>query len=88
FITDIRTSYEKDPLFSKIKKNIGQFKNFSIEEDMIYTKNRVGKLVICVPRAVKSKRKLTERILSEVHTLLGHLGTHRTSEYVRTLYWW
>ncbi|KZV59630.1 hypothetical protein PENSPDRAFT_595081, partial [Peniophora sp. CONT] len=88
FLSELRGAYDKDPLFSKVKQNVKQFKNFSLDNDIVYTKNRNGKAVICVPRAVKNKRKLTEKILDETHTLLGHLGTHRTSEYVRTLFWW
>ncbi|KZV58897.1 hypothetical protein PENSPDRAFT_551694, partial [Peniophora sp. CONT] len=84
----LKAGYKRDPLFSKVSARSDEFKEFSIQEDILYTKNRAQKSVICVPRPVKGKRTLTTRILEQAHTLIGHLGSQRTSEYVRTYFWW
>ncbi|KZV59656.1 hypothetical protein PENSPDRAFT_595034, partial [Peniophora sp. CONT] len=88
FLNQIRDAYDRDALFSKVNKSINQYPSFELREGLLYTKNRAGKEVICIPRAKGAKRKLTEQVLEQSHNVLGHLGPHRTNEYVRTFFWW
>lgn len=88
FLVELKKAYSKDTLFSKVIADVEHFKGCSIQDDILYTKNRAQKDVMCVPRPVKGKRTLTTKILEEAHASIGHLGAQRASEYVRAFFWW
>ncbi|KAI0037345.1 hypothetical protein FA95DRAFT_1507061, partial [Auriscalpium vulgare] len=83
FMDDVRSSYALDSLFEKVITRPGDHSAFTVEHGLIYTTNRAGVRVLCIPGVVTRKRRLTERVIDQAHTVLGHLGAQKTSEYVR-----
>ncbi|KAI0038485.1 hypothetical protein FA95DRAFT_1505616, partial [Auriscalpium vulgare] len=84
----IQGAYHSDPFFAKIVKSPGEFASFTNKDDKWYSQSRVGNTVLCVPNALLRKRKVREIITDTAHRTLGHLGAHKTSEYIRRWFWW
>jgi hypothetical protein len=87
-LEDIKNRYPDDPLMSKVLHNIGHHKNFEVIKDLLYTRNRAGESVLCIPSVVAKKRRLTEVIIAQAHEVLGHLGPQKSADYIRRHYWW
>ncbi|KAL7280521.1 hypothetical protein ACG7TL_005453 [Trametes sanguinea] len=88
FMTAVRQGYAHDSTLRKVQEQPEQHKAFAIRDGFIYTKNRRGDEVLCLPRALYNKRSIIELIIDRAHTTLGHLGAQRTSDYVRRWFWW
>lgn len=41
-----------------------------------------------IPRSKTGGRRLTEIVIDQAHTILGHLGGQKTEEYIRRWFWW
>jgi hypothetical protein len=87
-IKDIRSGYAHDPLCSKVLENIGHHPKFEESDGLLYTQNRAGTSVLCIPSVVQHKRRLTEVIIAQAHEVLGHFGPQKTADYIRRHYWW
>jgi len=87
-LKDVKHGYIKDPLLSKVLENVAHHKSFEIIEDLIYTHNRAGDSVLCIPSIIQKKRRLTEVIIAQAHEILGHFGPQKTADYIRRYYWW
>ncbi|KAF8836740.1 hypothetical protein BDN67DRAFT_864221, partial [Paxillus ammoniavirescens] len=44
--------------------------------------------VLCIPSVLDKGRNVHELVLSQAHSILAHLGTWKTLEYLRTQVWW
>ncbi len=88
FITSIRKGYEGDKMMKIIMENPSEHLLFQIKNELIWTKNRKGEDVLCVPRTLMGDKSLIGLILDQAHSTLGHYGYQRTSEYIRRWYWW
>jgi Integrase zinc binding domain len=88
FLQHVQQGYKDNLLFKKVIKSPRHYKNFEIDEDLIYTHNLAKDHVQCIPAIVHNKWHLTEIILSQAYQVLGHLGPQKTSEYVCHYYWW
>lgn len=89
FIEAVKDGYMSDSMYSKILNKREQYKTFRVDGGIIYTKNRLGVEVMCIPRAqLKGKRSLPEVVIDHAHDTLGHLGAQKTSEYTRRWFWW
>ncbi|KAJ7465851.1 hypothetical protein B0H11DRAFT_1635690, partial [Mycena galericulata] len=66
------------------------FPQFQERGGLLYCKNTLGESVLCIPRTTRKKgsRLMSEMILDQSHTMLGHYGELRTSEYIRRWYRW
>ena len=63
--------------------------HFGIKDQLIWTKNQMGRDIVCVPRkAFIQGRWLIEVILDQAHTTIGHFGQLSTSCYMWRFYWW
>ncbi|KAJ7639890.1 hypothetical protein B0H17DRAFT_1216784 [Mycena rosella] len=71
-LESICAGYQTDSFFSIILKEKKLFSSFSIEKDMIYTRNRDRR----------------GALLQQAHNSLGHFGPQRTGDYLRRWYWW
>jgi len=61
---------------------------FGIKDWLIWTKNQMGRDVVCLPQKVFIRgRRLIEVILDQAHTTIGHFGQLSTSRYVQRYYW-
>ncbi|KAI0026522.1 hypothetical protein K488DRAFT_66274, partial [Vararia minispora EC-137] len=90
FVDQVKHGYIGDVLFSKVLGQADSYHTFTEDKGMIYTRNRAGQEVLCVPRTLHptTGRRLTEMVIDNSHTTLGHLGTQRTADHVRRYYWW
>ncbi|KAI0077321.1 hypothetical protein K474DRAFT_1596147, partial [Panus rudis PR-1116 ss-1] len=89
FFDAIRAGYAQDELFMKILKEPSAHPIFSITEDgLIYTTSKAGDTVLCIPHAVVDGQRVAEIVIEAAHNILGHLGTQKTSDYVRRWFWW
>ncbi len=88
FKTAVREGYASDRMMKLIVDNPADHPLFRIEDDMIWTKNRTGDDVLCIPRTLMGDKSIIGIILEQAHSIFGHYGYQRTSEYVRRWYWW
>jgi len=86
-IREIKGRYQEDQFFKKILDDPKSFRNFSVENSVIYLKER-EKTLLCVPKIVVNGRNVREIIISEAHSILAHLGSHKTLDYLRDHVWW
>ncbi|OBZ66142.1 Transposon Ty3-I Gag-Pol polyprotein [Grifola frondosa] len=83
----LRGSYNVDPFFSKILEAPKQFKNFWVEDGLVFLKEQHRKL-LCVPNVVRDTRSIREIIISHGHSLLAHLGAYKTLGLLKDHVWW
>jgi hypothetical protein len=80
---------KRTTLFSKVLSNPNVHLCFGIKNKLIWTKNQLGRDVICIPREGFIRgRRLREVIIDHVHKIVGHYGQLKTSKYIRSTYWW
>ncbi|QRV92243.1 Transposon Ty3-I Gag-Pol polyprotein [Ceratobasidium sp. AG-Ba] len=83
----LRERYSKDNLLSKVIANPSHYRNFDIENGIIYIKQKTGRAV-CVPDVVINGRRAREIVIRETHELLKHAGTRKTLYALRGRIWW
>ncbi|PBK70532.1 hypothetical protein ARMSODRAFT_884781, partial [Armillaria solidipes] len=88
FVTAIKKGYTEDKMMKIVMENPTEHTLFRIKDGMIWTKNRKGEDVLCVPRTLMGDKSVIGMILDQAHSTLGHYGYQRTSEYIRRWYWW
>ena len=54
YLQDVKENYTQDPLFSKVLLNPDDHPAFTVKDNIIYTKNRGGEKVICIPKGTSS----------------------------------
>ena len=86
-LAEFRGRYELDPTFRSIIAKPKDFRNFEIDEQLIYLK-REGERVLCVPNVMIQGRSAHEIVISEAHSLLAHLGASKTLDYLQDHCWW
>ena len=64
-------------------EKMGMHPSFKTKNKIIYTKNRGGENVVCVPLAMLAETTLKTRILDQAHQVVGHYGPQRMSDYIR-----
>lgn len=85
---EVRKGYEHDSTFAKIVIAPQEHKLFRLEKGILYMRLNRETEVVCVPRSIVARRRLTEIVIDQAHQALGHMGPQKTSEYVRRWYWW
>lgn len=88
FIMRIRDGYKSDVLFSKIIQAITHHRGFKLRDGLLWSRNRAGAEVLCVPRVKHEKKTLVATVIDHAHTTLGHFGHRKTADYIRRWYWW
>jgi hypothetical protein len=88
FMKAIKEAYKSDPLFSKILEEPSHHKAFILEDQALYTRNRAGEQVLCIPKGMMGARALREIVIDTAHEMLGHFGAHKVTDYIRKFYWW
>ncbi|QRV81672.1 Transposon Ty3-I Gag-Pol polyprotein [Ceratobasidium sp. AG-Ba] len=83
----IRNKYSSDNLFAKVLNNPSHFKNFDIDNGIIYIKQNSGK-AICVPNIDVNGRRAREEIIKSTHEVLRHAGNRKTLYGMRGRVWW
>ena len=87
FVNKIRHKYSKDSLFKPILKNPAQFRNFEVEDDLIYLKEH-GRKLLCIPRIVIQECSTQGIIISEAHSMLAHLRASKMLDDLQDHAWW
>ena len=63
--------------------------NFGVKEGLIFTKNNLSRDVICIsPKAIHKGKQLIEIIINHAHSIIGHFGQFKTSQYIKRYFWW
>ena len=83
-IQTIKDGYPKDNLFKIILENPDSHREFTVKDELIWTRNMTKREVIGVPR----EWTLISQIILQAHEIVGHYGDQRTCEYIRRWYWW
>ncbi|PBL04605.1 hypothetical protein ARMGADRAFT_855623, partial [Armillaria gallica] len=89
FQQSISGRYTSDPLFRKVLDHPDQFKNFEWDQTsklLHLKKEEFG--VLCIPRILINGRSAQEIVISEAHSMLAHLGSSKTLEYLCQHIWW
>jgi len=84
----ISAGYKNDSVLSKVFEEPKHFATFRVRDNLIYTDNRGGEEVLCVPHAKYEGDTIIAMIIAQAHQILGHLGAQRTADYVCRWYWW
>ncbi|KAJ7277825.1 hypothetical protein C8J57DRAFT_949164, partial [Mycena rebaudengoi] len=90
FLDNVWSGYGHDSVLAKVAKFPDQFKQFTMDNGLLYCLNISGERVLCIPQHIrpKGRQMLNEVILDQAHATLRHYGELRTSEYVRRWFWW
>ena len=84
----ITAGYQTDPVLSKVWDDPGHHATFQLRDNLMYTDNRGGEEVLCVPHTKAKGDTVIAMIIAQAHQMLGHLGAQRTMDYIRRWYWW
>ncbi|PBK81302.1 hypothetical protein ARMGADRAFT_948499, partial [Armillaria gallica] len=77
-----------DMLLSKVLAASSQFKNFTVENGLVYLR-KDGRKLLCIPEHIRlQERDLWEIIISKAHSLVVHLGSMKMLAYLRDHVWW
>src|SRR6201999_786949 len=74
FVKDIHQGYKKAPVFAKILGNPTHYPRFVISDRLIWTTNRGGEDVLCIPSHGELDQALTGQIIDQAHRIMGHFG--------------
>jgi len=83
FLADIRSGYEHNLLFAKVLKQPDQYAAFTVRDQLIWSRNRGGEQVLCVPSTKMGCQSLHGVIIDQVHTIVGHFVPQRTADYIQ-----
>jgi transposase InsO family protein len=83
----LKGRYSDDKFFKTIVESLKEHKNFELNDGLLFLKSAHRKL-LCIPNILIEGRNAQEIIISHAHSLLAHLGTHKTIAYLRDNVWW
>ena len=63
-------------------KEKGKHSSFTYRDGLLYSKNRGGLEVLCIPRVVTKDYSLTATVIEQAHTILGHFGSQKMADYI------
>ena len=86
-LKELKGNFTNDPLFKIILDKPQEYKNFQVNNGLVYLKAQECKL-LCIPNILIHGRNVCEIVLSEAHSLLTHLGANKTLDYIRDHLWW
>lgn len=87
--TMLRGRYNEDKFFTIILKAPKDFKNFRYEksEGLMYLKEKDNEY-LCIPNVIVNGRSVREILIEHAHSLLAHLGSYKTLNFLRDHVWW
>ncbi|KAF8227328.1 hypothetical protein L208DRAFT_1297577 [Tricholoma matsutake] len=80
---DIQNGYVNNKLFKKILEKPEDHPRFQIWDNFIWMKNIGGEDVLCIPTSTSKGMTLHGHIIQQAHSIVGHFGPLKTSEYIR-----
>ncbi|KAJ2911785.1 hypothetical protein MD484_g8628, partial [Candolleomyces efflorescens] len=87
FLDEIKKLYPRDPLFRSVLEKPSHFRNFRLENGLLYLVDN-GKSLLCIPKGLIGRRSARELVISEAHLILAHLGARKTITYLRDHVYW
>ncbi|KAG2043685.1 hypothetical protein BDR03DRAFT_852140 [Suillus americanus] len=81
-MSDIRHQYHLDLFFKNMLDSPRAFKNFEVKEGIIRIKLN-DRTVTRIPDIKVEDQRLHEIVISQLHSLLAHLGARKTLTYLR-----
>jgi len=83
----LKGRYEEDPMFQPILENPSNFTNFEIKEGLVFYRSE-GIKRLAIPNVKINDRSIRETVIRQGHSILAHLGGHKTVTYLRDQVWW
>ena len=83
----LKNKYGQDLFFKTILENPKHYRNFEVNEGLVYLKTN-GEKVLCIPKILVEGWNVCEIVIEEAHSVLAHLGTTKTLMYLREYVWW
>jgi hypothetical protein len=83
FNKDVREGNQLDAMFRKILVCPESHPNFIVKDGLVWTTNRGGENVLCIPSSTSKGLTLYGRIIDQAHTIVAHFGPQKTADYVR-----
>ena len=84
---ELKGRYQEDHMFNSIIDKPKVFRNFDVEDGLIYMKE-AGRRLLCIPKILVNNHIIQEIIIAEAHSMLAHLGASKTLSYLRDHVWW
>ena len=84
----MRGRYVEDPYFKRIFAAPDQFQHFRYVDGLLYKVTEEGLYLLYIPDIMVGSRQIREVLLRHAHSILAHLGTRKTVEYLRGEVWW
>jgi hypothetical protein len=83
----LKGRYEEDPAYKPILDNPSNFTNFEIKDGLVFFKSE-GLTRLAIPDVKVGDRSIRETVIRQAHSILAHLGGHKTLIYLREQVWW
>ena len=83
----LKGRYEEDPQFKPIMENPSNFTNFEVKDGLVFYQSE-GVTKLAIPNVKVDDRSIREDVIRQAHSLLAHLGGHKTLIYLRDQVWW
>ena len=87
FPSCLRGRYGEDKFFTNIMENPTQYRQFSIENGLVF-KLEGGGPILCIPKVRINEKSAIEIVIDQAHSILAHLGASKTKAYLREQVWW
>lgn len=83
----IRNKYHQDSFFKDIIRRLTHFKDFKLEDGLIFLIAGARK-ALGIPDVKVKLRRVREVIIMHAHSILAHLGAWKTLNYLKEDVWW
>lgn len=82
-----RANYDDDVNLRHILNDPQQSSDFKVEDGLLRTLNRFKVWVVCVPaKSLHQGRRISEVLINEAHSTVGHMGQARTYGYIQNFF--
>lgn len=81
------SGYKDDVFFQKVLAKLKEYPSYKLVGDLLYLKSSMGDR-LCIPDSLFEGRRIRERFIDHVHSLIGHAGDLKTIQYLRRFYYW
>lgn len=86
-ITAVKDNYQNDVFFDGVMEHPERFRNYVVKEGCLYLDDD-DKLLLCIPDVKVGGRRLREVVIAQAHSILAHLASNKTLQYIREQMWW
>ena len=87
FPSCLQELYKEDSAYKSIVEHPENYTNFEVKGGLVFNKSG-GITRLAIPDVKIDRRSVREAIIRQAHTILAHLGGHKTLLYLRDQVWW